>query len=123
METIYGALITQIKSNKDVYGLTCFVMERMFNDPDLRKAYGFATVINYYKEGKSFVWSLQRTRFSADISEYATEIGKFFIKKFLRLFIFLDRAKTARMIKHDPCLFYSKSEYKVRRCLTLLELS
>jgi len=97
LETVYGAEIDQLKNNKDQYGLTRFLLQRMFNDPDLQAQYGFDTVIHYYKE------------------DYAPEIAKFFIKKVLRLFIFLDRAKTNRLIKYDPYLFYRNSAYKSTR--------
>ena len=40
-------------------------------------------------------------------------IGKFTLKKFLLLVLFLDKAKLTRLIDHDPCLFNKEAEFKV----------
>ena len=36
------------------------------------------------------------------------------LKKFMMLVYFLDKAKLARLIEHNPCLFCKDSEVKVR---------
>lgn len=40
-------------------------------------------------------------------------LGKFTLKKLILLVIYLDKAKNARLISHDPCLFNKNSQLKV----------
>ena len=47
------------------------------------------------------------------ISGYDEAIAQHILKKFLLLVHFLDHAKTARLIDHDPCLFCKDAEFKV----------
>ena len=44
---------------------------------------------------------------------YVEALGKFTLKKLLLVIIYLDNAKSARLIKHDPCLFNRDSQFKV----------
>ena len=44
---------------------------------------------------------------------YVEQLGKFTLKKFLLLVLFLDRAKLTRLIDHDPCLFNKDASFKV----------
>ncbi|XP_066153671.1 protein abnormal spindle [Euwallacea fornicatus] len=81
LETIYNEIIP-LKSNSDVDGLTNFLLERFFKDPYLIKKH--------------------KTIFSP---KYTTDLKKFVLKKFLVLVYFLDRAKSVKLIPHDPCLF------------------
>lgn len=48
---------------------------------------------------------------------YVEQLGKFTLKKFLLLVLFLDRAKLTRLIDHDPCLFNKEAAFKV--CITV----
>ena len=41
------------------------------------------------------------------------QLGKFTLKKFLLLVLFLDCAKLTRLIDHDPCLFDKEASFKV----------
>ncbi|XP_066257818.1 protein abnormal spindle [Euwallacea similis] len=81
LETIYNEIIP-LRSNSDVDGLTNFLLERFFKDPYLVKKH--------------------KTIFSP---KYTTDLKKFVLKKFLVLVYFLDRAKSVKLIPHDPCLF------------------
>lgn len=40
-------------------------------------------------------------------------LSRFTLKKLLLLVCFLDKAKEARLIEHDPCLFCLDAEFKV----------
>ncbi|KAK3877851.1 hypothetical protein Pcinc_017476 [Petrolisthes cinctipes] len=46
---------------------------------------------------------------------YEDALKAFQLKKFLILVLFLDRAKTSRLINRDPCLFNKQAEYKSSR--------
>lgn len=95
LETIYNVIIP-MKSNSDVFGLSHFLMQRLFKDPQL---------ITKHK--------------SVHAPKYASEIRNFFMKKFLVLIYFLDRAKTKKLIRHDPCLFLKSAEFKQSREILL----
>lgn len=88
LETIYNETIP-LHSNSDVTGLSSFIIERMFKDPYLLKKYK-----------------------SVHAPKYMVEIKKFFLKKFLILVYFLDRAKNNKLIAHDPCLFFKNARVK-----------
>ena len=47
------------------------------------------------------------------VTGYIEQLGKFTLKKFLLLVLFLDRAKLTRLIDHDPCLFNKDASFKV----------
>ena len=51
--------------------------------------------------------------YDCNISGYDEAIAQHILKKFLLLVHFLDHAKTARLIDHDPCLFCKDAEFKV----------
>ena len=44
---------------------------------------------------------------------YVEALGKFTLKKLLLVIIYLDKAKSCRLISHDPCLFKKDSQFKV----------
>ncbi|KRY00844.1 Abnormal spindle-like microcephaly-associated protein [Trichinella pseudospiralis] len=96
LEVVYSEII-ELDGNCTVRGLIRFIRFRMLSDPDLLKQYGIAHVRNIYK------------------NDYQPAICKFFLQKFLSLFIFLDFAKQRRLIQQDPCLFNPNSKYKTIR--------
>ncbi|CDW59352.1 IQ and CH and CAMSAP CH domain containing protein [Trichuris trichiura] len=101
LETVFCEILP-VTSNSDVRGLAHFILTRMLNDPLILKRYSVAHVRNVFKNG------------------YKEAISKFFMQKLFALLIFLDHAKSKRMIKSDPCLFYRTSKYKsVREVLTV----
>lgn len=91
LETIYKTKIN-INSNSDVYGLSNFILNRFFKDPQLIKKYG-----------------------SIYSSKYTTEIKRLILKRFFSLVYFLDQAKMQHLIAHDPCLFCKNSNFKESR--------
>ncbi|OUC50015.1 hypothetical protein D917_04854 [Trichinella nativa] len=93
LEVVYSEII-QLDGDCTVRGLINFIRFRMLSDPELLKQYGIAHVRSIYK------------------NDYQPAISKFFLQKFLSLFIFLDFAKQKRLIKQDPCLFNPNSKYK-----------
>ncbi|KRZ18271.1 Abnormal spindle-like microcephaly-associated protein [Trichinella zimbabwensis] len=96
LEVVYSEII-ELDGDCTVRGLIRFIRFRMLSDPELLKQYGIAHVRNIYK------------------NDYQPAISKFFLQKFLSLFIFLDFAKQKRLIKQDPCLFNPNSKYKTIR--------
>ncbi|KAG7258610.1 hypothetical protein CRUP_012560 [Coryphaenoides rupestris] len=90
LETIYGELIP-LESNSDVLGLAMFVLTRLLWNPDI------ATEFRHAKEA----------------------LSRFTLKKLLLLVCFLDKAKEARLIEHDPCLFCMDAEVKTSKDLLL----
>uniref|UniRef100_A0A5S6R688 Calponin-homology (CH) domain-containing protein n=1 Tax=Trichuris muris TaxID=70415 RepID=A0A5S6R688_TRIMR len=93
LETVYCEVLPLTVGN-DVRSLAHFIFTRMLNDPLILKRYSIAHVRNAFKDG------------------YKEAISKFFMQKLFALLIFLDRAKSKRIIKSDPCLFYQTSTYK-----------
>ncbi|XP_050308739.1 abnormal spindle-like microcephaly-associated protein homolog isoform X2 [Anthonomus grandis grandis] len=81
LETIYDEIVP-MRSNSDTHTLATFILERLLKDPQLMRRYK-----NVYA------------------SKYSVELKKFILKKFLSLVYFLDRAKSEKLIQHDPCLF------------------
>lgn len=81
LETIYNEIIP-LKSNSDSHGLTDFLLQRFLCDPYLLRKH------------KSTV-----------SPKYTADLKKFLLKKLLMLVYFLDQAKNAKLIPHDPCLF------------------
>ncbi|MPC90126.1 Abnormal spindle-like microcephaly-associated [Portunus trituberculatus] len=96
METVYGELL-HLASNSDITGITHYLINRLLNNPDIAAAHAHPTVPHCYRPG------------------YEAAIKTFQLKKFLLLVLFLDRAKEARLIDHDPCLFRKNSEHKTSR--------
>lgn len=90
LEVVFGEEIP-LTSNADVYGLTSFVLNRLFRDKYLENKY---------------------SRNFALTAKYAEQIKKFALRKLLHLIVFLDAAKERRIIKHNPCLFTRTSQYK-----------
>ncbi|XP_020629211.1 abnormal spindle-like microcephaly-associated protein homolog isoform X2 [Orbicella faveolata] len=100
LETIYGEILP-IYSNNDVAGLTHFLSSRLLGNPDIARAFAHPQVPGLCREG------------------YVEQLGKFTLKKFLLLVLFLDRAKLTRLIDHNPCLFNKDASFKSSRSLLL----
>ncbi|KAL9988376.1 hypothetical protein ACROYT_G002814 [Oculina patagonica] len=100
LETIYGEILPT-HSNNDVAGLTRFLTHRLLGNPDIASTFAHPQVPGLYREG------------------YVEQLGKFTLKKFLLLVLFLDRAKLTRLIDHDPCLFIKGASFKSSRSLLL----
>ncbi|KAJ7339429.1 hypothetical protein OS493_005827 [Desmophyllum pertusum] len=100
LETIFGEILP-IHSNNDVTGLTRFLTDRLLGNPDIASAFVHPQVPGLYREG------------------YVEQLGKFTLKKFLLLVLFLDCAKLTRLIDHDPCLFNKEASFKSSRSLLL----
>ena len=49
----------------------------------------------------------------AMVAGYDKAMARFMLKKFLLLVLFLDHAKVARLVRHDPCLFRKDAPIKV----------
>ncbi|XP_068203095.1 abnormal spindle-like microcephaly-associated protein homolog [Palaemon carinicauda] len=96
LETIYGELLF-LNSNSDMAGLTHFIITRFITNPDIAAKYAHPSVPHSYRAG------------------YDVEIKTFQLKKFLLLVLFLDHAKTNRLIDHNPCLFNKEAPYKSSR--------
>nr|XP_045613042.1 abnormal spindle-like microcephaly-associated protein homolog isoform X2 [Procambarus clarkii] len=96
LETVYGELL-HLTSNSDITGITQFLITRLLTNPDIAAEYAHPTVPHSYRAG------------------YDDSIKKFQLKKFLLLVFFLDRAKTLRLINHDPCLFNKNADHKTSK--------
>ncbi|ELT97378.1 hypothetical protein CAPTEDRAFT_220529 [Capitella teleta] len=96
LETVYGELIP-LHNNADVMSLSRFIVTRLLSDPDIEAEYSHPSVPHLFKEG------------------YDVAMGKFTLKKFLLMVYFMDLAKGARLIDHDPCLFCKNSDIKTSR--------
>ncbi|XP_037940963.1 protein abnormal spindle [Teleopsis dalmanni] len=90
LEVVFGETI-HLHSNSDIVGLSTFILNRLFRD-------------KYKEQQFSKAYSLS--------DEYADYIKKHTLRKMLFLLLFLDKAKTKRIIKHNPCLFVKKSPHK-----------
>ncbi|KAG7164725.1 Abnormal spindle-like microcephaly-associated protein-like, partial [Homarus americanus] len=86
-----------LNSNSDITHITHFLITRLLTNPDIAAQYAHPTVPHSYRAG------------------YEESLKNFQLKKFLMLVFFLDRAKTLRLIDHDPCLFNKEAEYKASR--------
>ncbi|XP_074859397.1 abnormal spindle-like microcephaly-associated protein [Carettochelys insculpta] len=93
LETVYGELIA-LESNSDIMGLATFILSRLLWNPDIATEYRHPTVPHLYRDG------------------HEEALSKFTLKKLLLLVCFLDQAKQARIIEHDPCLFCKDAEFK-----------
>ncbi|XP_065076983.1 protein abnormal spindle [Ochlerotatus camptorhynchus] len=93
LEVTFGEQI-DLQSNRDVIGLSTFIINRLFRD-------------RYMEMKNSKAYSLSPT--------YADHMKKFTFRMFLFLLFFLDTAKNQRLIKHNPCLFVKNAPYKETR--------
>ncbi|KAL1456663.1 hypothetical protein WDU94_001376 [Cyamophila willieti] len=93
LEAVYGCTVP-LHHNNDVLGLTSFMRKHLVNDPYTRKQHAHPKVPNLMD------------------ASFADAMKKFILRKFLMIVYFLDRAKTTKLIRHDPCLFNKKSKYK-----------
>ncbi|XP_055587217.1 protein abnormal spindle [Uranotaenia lowii] len=93
LEVIFGEQI-DLQSNRDVIGLSAFIVNRLFRD-------------RYLEAKSSKAYSLSPA--------YAEHMKKFTFRMFLFLMFFLDTAKNRRLIKHNPCLFVKNAPYKETR--------
>ncbi|XP_013394208.1 abnormal spindle-like microcephaly-associated protein homolog [Lingula anatina] len=100
LETTYGEILP-LQSNHDVLGMSRFILTRLLGNPEIAAKYSHPTVPHLYRDG------------------YDEALAQFTLKKFLVLVFFLDTAKRARLIEHDPCLFCKDSEFKASRDLLL----
>ena len=96
IETIYGELL-HVGSNRDLVGLSRFIVTRLLSSPDILAEFAHPTVPHSYREG------------------HQDALNKFTLKKFLELVYFLDCAKESRLIQHNPCLFCPDSKIKSSR--------
>ncbi|XP_046339131.2 abnormal spindle-like microcephaly-associated protein homolog isoform X2 [Haliotis rufescens] len=96
LETVYGEVLP-LQSNSDVIGLSRYILCRLLGNPDIAQEYAHPSVPHLYRDG------------------YAEAIAKHALKKFLLIVYFLDHAKTARLIQHDPCLFCKDSDVKASK--------
>ncbi|KAM7347117.1 microtubule assembly factor abnormal spindle [Cochliomyia hominivorax] len=97
LEVVYGEKIN-LQSNRDIVGLSSFILNRLFRDKFLEQKYSKAYTLS---------------------DEYAEHIKKFTLQKFFFLLLFLDKAKEKRIIAHNPCLFIKKSPHKETREILL----
>lgn len=97
LEVTFGEII-HLQSNSDIYGLSTFIINRLFKDKYLEQ-----------KHNRAYVYS----------TEYSEYIKKFTLQKFLFLLLFLNKAKEVKIIKHNPCLFIKSSPYKELRDILL----
>ncbi|KAM8874665.1 abnormal spindle-like microcephaly-associated protein isoform 2-T2 [Spinachia spinachia] len=100
LETIFGELIS-LESNSDALGLALFVLQRLLWNPDIAAQFRHAKVPHLYRDG------------------HEEALSRFTLKKLLLLVCFLDKAKEARLIEHDPCLFCLDAEFKTSKDLLL----
>ncbi|XP_033731928.1 LOW QUALITY PROTEIN: abnormal spindle-like microcephaly-associated protein homolog [Pecten maximus] len=100
LETVYGEMI-QMQNNSDVISMSRFIVTRLLSNPDIASQYCHPTVPHLYRDG------------------YAEAIAQHLLKKFFMLIFFLDKAKSHRLINHDPCLFCKDSEYKSTKAMLI----
>ncbi|XP_055381188.1 protein abnormal spindle [Condylostylus longicornis] len=90
LEVVFGEVI-HLHSNSDIVGLSTFILNRLFRDKFIERKYSKAYTLS---------------------EEYRAHMKSFTLQKILFLLLFLDKAKNYRIIKHNPCLFMKKSQYK-----------
>uniref|UniRef100_A0A182LVJ5 Calponin-homology (CH) domain-containing protein n=1 Tax=Anopheles culicifacies TaxID=139723 RepID=A0A182LVJ5_9DIPT len=93
LEVVFGEQI-ELQSNRDIVGLSTFIIHRLFRD-------------RYLEARNSKAFSLS--------GAYAEHMKKFTLRMFLFLLFFLDTAKRRKLIKHNPCLFVRNAPYKETR--------
>ncbi|KAA0190021.1 hypothetical protein HAZT_HAZT001707 [Hyalella azteca] len=103
LETVFGELLI-LQSNADVTSITRYIIFRLLSNPDIQRRFAHPSVPHSYKPG------------------YEEAVQMFLNKKFLVLVLFLDSAKTNKLIDHDPCLFRKDAPFKSSREI-LLEYS
>ncbi|XP_032664555.1 protein abnormal spindle [Odontomachus brunneus] len=98
LEAVYNESIS-LRNNNDLFGLTRFLTERFFTNPQLTKIPG------YHKANPN--------------KKFLKALNQFILKKFLLLVYFLDYAKKRKLIAHDPCLFRKQAAWKTSREILL----
>ncbi|XP_058059914.1 protein abnormal spindle [Anopheles bellator] len=93
LEVVFGEQI-ELQSNRDVVGLSTFIIHRLFRD-------------RYLEARNSKAYNLS--------AAYAEHMKKFTLRTVLYLLLFLDTAKRRKLIKHNPCLFVRNAPYKETR--------
>uniref|UniRef100_A0A4Y0BN53 Calponin-homology (CH) domain-containing protein n=1 Tax=Anopheles funestus TaxID=62324 RepID=A0A4Y0BN53_ANOFN len=93
LEVVFGEQI-ELQSNRDIVGLSAFIIHRLFRD-------------RYLEARNSKAYSLS--------GAYAEHMKKFTLRTVLFLLFFLDTAKRRKLIKHNPCLFVRNAPYKETR--------
>uniref|UniRef100_A0A182QS01 Calponin-homology (CH) domain-containing protein n=1 Tax=Anopheles farauti TaxID=69004 RepID=A0A182QS01_9DIPT len=93
LEVVYGEQI-ELHSNRDIVGLSTFIIHRLFRD-------------RYLEARNSRAYNLSNA--------YAEHMRKFTLRMVLFLLLFLDTAKRRKLIKHNPCLFVRNAPYKETR--------
>ncbi|XP_063235179.1 abnormal spindle-like microcephaly-associated protein homolog [Bacillus rossius redtenbacheri] len=96
LEALYDETIP-LRSNSDMLGLATFIRTRVLWDPRTAAKYAHPTVLNYQLLG------------------FQDAINKFILRKLLFLVYLLDRAKTAQLVGHNPCLFCKNAVVKKSR--------
>ncbi|XP_017058499.1 protein abnormal spindle [Drosophila ficusphila] len=97
LEVVFGEKI-QMQSNRDIVGLSTFILNRLFRNKLEEQRYSKAYTLT---------------------EEYAETIKKHSLQKILFLLLFLDQAKQKRIVKHNPCLFVKKSPHKETKDILL----
>lgn len=97
LEVVFGEKI-QMQSNRDIIGLSTFILNRLFRNKLEEQRYSKAYTLT---------------------EEYAETIKKHTLQKILFLLLFLDQAKHKRIVKHNPCLFVKKSPHKETKDILL----
>ncbi|XP_060083344.1 abnormal spindle-like microcephaly-associated protein homolog [Ylistrum balloti] len=100
LETVYGEMIP-MQNNTDVISMSRFIVTRLLSNPDIASEYCHPTVPHLYRDG------------------YAEAIAQHLLKKVFMLIYFLDKAKSHRLINHDPCLFCKDSEFKSTKAMLI----
>ncbi|XP_035902874.1 protein abnormal spindle [Anopheles stephensi] len=90
LEVVFGEQI-ELQSNRDIVGLSTFIIHRLFRD-------------RYLEARHSKAYNLSKA--------YAEHMRKFTLRMVLFLLFFLDTAKRRKLIKHNPCLFVRNAPYK-----------
>ncbi|XP_050079475.1 protein abnormal spindle [Anopheles maculipalpis] len=90
LEVVFGEQI-ELQSNRDIVGLSTFIIHRLFRD-------------RYLEARHSKAYNLSKA--------YGEHIRKFTLRMVLFLLFFLDTAKRRKLIKHNPCLFVRNAPYK-----------
>uniref|UniRef100_A0A1B0GHN7 Calponin-homology (CH) domain-containing protein n=2 Tax=Lutzomyia longipalpis TaxID=7200 RepID=A0A1B0GHN7_LUTLO len=90
LEVVFNEKI-ELNSNRDIHGLTNFILNRLFRNKALEK-----------KGNRNYTHT----------AEYGEKIKKFTLKQMLHLIYLLDRAKECRIIRHNPCLFVKQAPWK-----------
>ncbi|EFN85420.1 abnormal spindle-like microcephaly-associated protein homolog [Harpegnathos saltator] len=98
LEAVYNESIP-LRNNNDLFGLSRFITERFFTNPQLTRTPG------YHRADPS--------------KKFLKALNQFMLKKFLLLVYFLDYAKQRKLITHDPCLFRKQAAWKTSREILL----